>query len=298
MNKILKYIMAFSLSLLVMLSCRDEDAVRFPELQEGVNARVVLDPAHGFLDFGDIANASVGFDVYSQNTNIDELVYTVTYVDTSDPTAKFPDAQVTVPGSSFVNGKASVSITSAQIAEMFGLPGGVDYIGGGDNLVFTSSAKLTDGRIINAANSAPSITGGTNASFTTQFNVLVACAFNVDEAVGTYTLTVDDAEVSSPDNDFQLEVVAGPGANQVTLKDLYGYSQQFDVVVTVNPANGAAVIAKQVAWDADALIGDYGLASIAGTGFFLSCAGSLDVVVEHTVDAGSFGNYRSRIDKN
>jgi hypothetical protein len=297
MNKFLKYITALSLALMIMISCRDEDAVRMPKLQEGVNARVVLDPNRGFLDFGNIGTASIAFDVYSVNKNIDEIVYDVTYTDTSDPTAKFPTAQVTVPGSSFVDGKASVELTSSQIAEMFALPGGVDYIGGGDNLTFTSSAKLTDGRIITAANSAPSITGGTNASFTTAFNVLVACAFNVDEAVGTYTITRDDAEVSAPGDDFQLEVIAGPGDNQVTLVDLYGYGS-YDVVVDVNPANGAATIAKQVAWDSDALGIGFGEASIAGGGFFLSCAGSLDVIVEHTVDAGSFGNYALRIDKN
>jgi hypothetical protein len=297
MNKFLKYITALSLALTIMISCRDEDAVRMPKLQEGVNARVVLDPNRGFLDFGNIGTASIAFDVYSVNKNIDEIVYDVTYTDTSDPTAKFPTAQVTVPGSSFVDGKASVELTSSQIAEMFGLPGGVDYIGGGDNLTFTSTAKLTDGRIVNAANSAPSITGGTNASFTTAFNVLVACAFNVDEAVGTYTITRDDAGVSAPGDDLQLEVIAGPGENQVTLVDLFGYGS-YDVVVDVNPANGAATIAKQVAWDSDALGIGLGEASIAGGGFFLSCAGSLDVIVEHTVDAGSFGNYALRIDKN
>jgi hypothetical protein len=298
MKKIIKYSFLLSLSLLLAVACRDEEAVRMPKLQQGVNSRVVLDANHSFLDFGNLATASVVFDIYSQNKNIDKLTFAVNYNDVSDATAKFPIGSIEVAGSSFVNGKASVTLTSQQIVDMFQLPGGVNYIGGGDNLVFTQSAKLTDGRVVNAANSAPSITGGTNASFTPNFTVLVACAFNVDEAVGTYSITRDDAGVSAPGDDLQVEVVAGPGANEVTLKDLFGYPEKYDVIVTVNPANGAATIAKQKAWDADILLGDFGEASIAGGGFFLSCAGSLDVVVEHTVDAGSFGNYALRLDKN
>ena len=293
MNKTFKYITVLSLALTVMVSCQQDDAVRFPEWEAGVNARVVPDADRAFLDFGNIANASLAFDIYTENTNIDEIVYTVAYTDASDATAKFPNAEITVSGSDFVDGKARVELTSAQIAEMFGLPGGVDYIGGGDNLTFTTTATLTDGRVFSAANSAPSITGGNAPSFTTQFVMIVACAFNVDEAVGNYTV-VDDALGATID--VAVEVVAGPGENQVTIVDMFGHG--FDVVVDINPANGAATIEEQDAWDSDNFGLGLGIAWVEGGGFFLSCAGSLDVIITHTVDAGTYGPRHYRIEKN
>ena len=298
MNKILKYSALLSMFMIVAISCRDEDAVRFPELQTGVNARVAFgDPTKAFFNYADIANATLAFDIYSQNKDIDEIVYTISFADASDPDATYADAELAIPGSAFTNGKASVSLTSDQIAQMFGL---ADHtaLDGGDNFTFVAKAVLTDGRVIDANNSAPSITGGTNASFTTQFTVFVACPFNVAEAVGTYTITRDDAEVSLDPSDDQVEVIAGTAPNTVILKDLYGYPQQYDVVVTVNPGNGAATIAKQKAWDSDALLGQYGEASIEGGGWFFSCTGLLTVDIEHTVDLGSFGTYKLELTKN
>lgn len=299
MNKIIKYSILCFLSLISVVSCRDEEAVRFPKFQTGVNARVAFaDPARSFFNYADLANASLAFDVYSVNKDLDRLVYTVTYVDSSDPDAAFPDAEVVVDGSEFVNGKASVELTSAEMAALFNLPGGYEYLDGGDNFVFNAKAVLTDGREIDANNSAPSITGGTSPSFTTQFIVFVACPFSVEEAVGTYTITRDDAGVSLDPSDTQVEIIAGTTPNTVILKDLFGYPQQYDVVVAVNAGNGAATVAKQKAWDSDALLGQYGEASVEGTGFFFSCTGFLTLNLEHTVAAGSFGFYKLELTKN
>jgi hypothetical protein len=299
MNKIFKYSTLLIMSMIMTISCRDEDAVRFPDFQTGVNARVAFgDPAKSFFNYADLANAALAFDIYTVNKDIEQIVYTVSYVDASDPNAGFADAEISVPGSEFTNGKASVELTSAEIAALFNLPGGYEYLDGGDNFVFNAKAILTDGRVIDANNSAPSITGGNNASFTTQFVVFVACPFSVEEAIGTYTITRDDAEVSIDPSDTQVEVIAGTAPNTVILKDLFGYPQQYDVVVVVNAGNGAATVAKQKAWDSDALIGQYGEASVEGAGFFFSCTGFLTVDLEHTVDAGSFGTYKLELTKN
>lgn len=299
MKNILKYKYLIALLLLVAVACEDKDAVRFPDLQEGVNARVALDPDRAFFDFGDVANASIAFDVHSKNKNIDEIVYTVTYTDVSDATAEFADAELVVPGSAFSNGRAHIELTSAQVAQMFNLPGGVSYIGGGDNLTFVAEARLTDGRVINAVNSAPSITGGTNASFTTQFNVLFACAFVQADAIGTYTITNDAFEVISPTGDTQVEVIAGANENQIILKDALDYTQQFDIVININPANGAATVANQQAWDTAPWGLTFGIASVQGNGFVLSCAGSISLNLTHSVTAGTFaGVHKLELQKN
>jgi hypothetical protein len=193
MNKIFKYILLVTLSLTAIISCKDEDAIRFPEFENGVNARLFLYPERSFVNFADLANASVAFDVYSVNKDLAEIVYTATYVDADSAEAVFdPVPAIVVPGSAFVNGKATnVEITATELATALGLPGGTAYFEGGDRITFTAAAKLNDGRIFDANNSAPSITGGAAASFTTQFTVFVGCPSPVDEITGTtYTATI------------------------------------------------------------------------------------------------------------
>ena len=133
-------------------------------------------------------NASIAFDVYSVNTDLEEIVYSATFVEASDPDAVYPTVPaITVPGSAFVSGKASdIKITADELATLLNLPGGKDYFEGGDKVTFTAMAKLTDGRTFDATNSAPSITGGTFPSFTVQFDVFVGCPSPQEEIAGEY----------------------------------------------------------------------------------------------------------------
>jgi hypothetical protein len=193
MMKLTEYIFLTVFVLLLTVSCRDEDAARFPDFQSGVNARVFLYPDRSYINLDDLDNASVAFDVYSVNTDIDELIYTAHYVDADSATANFPSFDaIRVPGSAFVNGKATeVGISAAELAAGFGLPGGPGYFEGADNVTFTARAVLKDGRVIDGSNSAPSITGGGAASFTTSFVTYVGCPSPVEDITGkTYTATI------------------------------------------------------------------------------------------------------------
>lgn len=297
MKKFLKYIFIGLTLSLSAISCRDEEAVRFPELQSGANARVAIDPEYAFFNGGDIENTYVQFDVYTQNNDIEEFIYTATYNDVSSTDMYSPVEILRIPGSQIQNGQVSdVQVSAAELAAAFELPGGASYLNGGDNFIVSQSVRLTDGRVISAENSAPSITGGNNASFTSQFVLAVACAsFDVTEAVGSYSIVRDDIEVAL---DFDLQVIAGPGENQVTLVDLFGHPQQFNVVLTVDPETSAATVAKQQAWDSGQFALPYGIASVEGSGTFFSCAGFLTLSLEHTVALGSFGNYTLELVKN
>src|SRR5689334_17236894 len=192
MKNIFKYTWLIALSLLVAVACEDKDAVRFPDLQQGVNARLVLYPERSYINFDDLSSASVAFDVYSKSKNLDHLIYSVQYFDASDPGTTYDEVDaITVPASAFVSGKATeVEITADELTALFGLPGGTAYLGGGDFFVFNARAVLKDGRVISATNSAPSITGGNNASFTTTFTTFVGCPSAIPD--GTYTATQTD----------------------------------------------------------------------------------------------------------
>jgi hypothetical protein len=202
MKNILKYNFIVAL-VLVALSCRDEELVRFPDVATGVNARLILYPDRSFIDFSNLNGASVAFDVYSINNDLEEIVYTATYVDANSPDTVYPPVEaIKVPGSAFVDGKATaVSISATELATALGLPGGVNHFEGGDNITFTAKAKLTDGREFDANNSAPSITGGAAASFTTLFTVFVGCpspAAAITEPTYTATIHLEDSGGGPP----------------------------------------------------------------------------------------------------
>lgn len=298
MKTFLKYIFVITTLSLSAVSCRDEEAVRFPELQEGANARIVINPSFAFFNGGDIENTYISVDVYTINTNIQEIICKGVYTDVSTGDV-YPSTEIfRIPGNLVQNGKISdFRITAAMVAEALDLPGGATFLNGGDNFVVSPTVVLTDGRTFEPANSAPSIAGGTNASFTAEFTLAVACdAFATDDATGTYVITRDDFEVDANPG-VTVEIIAGPGENQMTMKNLFHHAQEFDVVLTVDPETSAVTIEKQEAWDTGAFALPYGIASVEGDGTFYSCAGFITLSLEHTVDLGSFGFYTLQLSK-
>lgn len=214
MKTILKYFGILCASVILMVACRDEDVVRFPDMKSGVNARVSLYADRSYVNLENLSGASIAFDLYSINTDLEEIVYTATFADADSAVAVFPTiTALTVSGSDFVSGKVTeLEITAAELAEKFGLPGGVSYLSGGDNVTFKATVKLKDGRVFDASNSAPSITGGGNASFTTQFTVFVGCPSPQDDIVGTYYSIMEYNDAGEPVGDtVEVDVTfAGP----------------------------------------------------------------------------------------
>lgn len=200
MKKIIKYSLAVACVMILAIACSDE--TRVPEFQTGANARVFLYPDRSFINFSDLSTASVAFDVYSINNDIDELVYRAEYTDVSEGVTYPVVDAIVVPAGSFVDGKASeVEILASELATKLGLPDGVAHFEGGDFVNFTPLMKLRDGRQISAANSAPSITGGAASSFTTLFTVFVGCPSPVtDITTKTYTASIvtEDSGGSPP----------------------------------------------------------------------------------------------------
>lgn len=193
MKNILRYISIIALISLTAISCRDEDLVRFPDFKNGASARLVLYPERSYVNLADLSKASIAFDLYTVNTDLDEIVYTATFVDADSVEASFATVPaITVPASAFVNGKATaVEVTADELATALGLPGGTSYFEGGDQITFRTVAKLKDGRVFDASNSAVSITGGSNSSFTSEFTVYVGCPSPVESITSkTYTATI------------------------------------------------------------------------------------------------------------
>jgi hypothetical protein len=193
MKNILRYTSILTVLIVSAISCKDDEEIRFPDFLTGASARVVLYPERSYVNLDDLANASVAFDIYTVNSDLDNVVYTATFNDADSAELNFPAVTaITVPASAFTNGKATeVEITAAELAALFNFPGGVSYLEGGDSFTFNAKATLADGRTFDAGNSAPSIGQGAAASFTTAFTTYVGCPSPVDAIEGTYTSIMD-----------------------------------------------------------------------------------------------------------
>lgn len=223
-----KYLLPSFTLLLALLasSCRDEDLVRMPALQEAVNLRVLVDPEKSYLNFRDLGTASFEFDAYSINRNLQRVDFYATYITLTGDTLE-PKVVKSLGQSDFVNGKARVTITPADVASAFGIAGGVAGLAGGDVLNFQPVATLTDGRTFSAENAAPSITGGNNASFTAAFTTFIGCPSNLpitrtytSRATGTSTDPgVSPATVTNLPGEVTI-TKAGP--TSYTLSDIFG----------------------------------------------------------------------------
>jgi len=177
----------------------------------------------------------------------------------------------------------------------------VDELGGGDlftihnqvvmndGRVYPDSLQLGDDKFVNVENSFFTAAGST--SYTTTLSFAVLCPFIASEAAGTYEVTRDDAEVFW-EEDYEPEVVAGPGPNQVTFKNLFAHPQNYDIVVDVDPVTDIATVSKQVAWHSDNFGFGLGEASIEGEGLYFSCTGFVTLDLEHTVPDVNFGVYK------
>ncbi|CAA9327961.1 MAG: hypothetical protein AVDCRST_MAG56-7264 [uncultured Cytophagales bacterium] len=234
------------LSALAASSCRDEDAIRMPQLQEAVNLRVIVDPEKSFLNFENLGTTSYEFDVYSINRNLQQVEFYATYISLAGDTLE-PKVVKSIGQSDFVNGKARVVITPTDVANAFGIPGGVAGLAGGDVLNFEPLTTLTDGRTFSAANAAPSITGGNNASFTAAFTTFIGCPSDLP-IVRTYTsratgTTTDPAVSPATVTDLAKEVkITRTGPVSYTISDISGglydtwYGELYNVPANL-PAN-------------------------------------------------------------
>lgn len=126
-----------------------------------------------------------------------------------------------------------------------------------------------------------------------RFNFFISCPFVASEAQGTYFVTFDAWGDYPPGNTIPMTVTASETG--VTVKGLYSNAwagstnfKDFDVAITVNPANGIATVAAQQAYDTAWWPGTFGVASVDGTGFVFSCSGTITLNLEHRVALGTF----------
>ena len=164
----------------------------------------------------------------------------------------------------------------------------------GDTFSFKAEVTTKDGRVFTSA--APPLTGSTSDTYYSvanltnpgnygealKFSFSLACpSFNISDLPGSYNLITDDWGNGWSTT---VTVVAGPGADQVTLMDYDGSGLNHNLIVRFD-SSGLAVVDPQTAEPITPYTGSQTL----GTGISFSCAGIISLSLQHKVSVGTFG---------
>jgi hypothetical protein len=287
----------------LLLSCEEQENFGINQADKAFNLRVAPDKNSFDISAGD---PEINFTIYSDTKTIDHVEIFVDLVkfgsDGPTPRALLRE----IPGNAL--GSSSSTSVTLKLSDFVGAVGlTLDDLGGGDLFNVYNEVTMSDGRVypdtlelgdeqfVNVENSFFTAAGTTSFTSTLAFPVL--CPFVTADAVGTYSISRDDLEVAF-DPAHEPEVIAGPGPNQVTVVNMLGHPQGYDIIVDVDPATDVATVSSQTGWDSANFGLPFGEIAVEGGGFYFSCTGFLTLDLDHNLaDGRSFGTFRIEFTK-
>jgi len=296
MKNILKVGLLLLVFSVVMSSCTDEDKFNNPvffELERGGLVRFT----NVFTDYllaGDTPeSATFSEEIFDPNGNLKALeISLVTATDTIlvETVTSFP-FQFSMSGADLAT-LTGAAVSFGQSFEFY------NVAVRNDDTRFTPDPLESDFE-------ANEFSGNTQGNLISQdgyadalnFTLIIACpTVDFDAILGTYDVVVD-AFGTFVDGATTFEIVAGPGENQILVPNIFNHTnpvtglKDYDVVMEVDPVNGAVTVASQEAWHCDNFGCGFGVGSIVGGGRVFSCVGLLQLTLNHNVAAGGFGAF-------
>lgn len=185
----------------------------------------------------------------------------------------------------------TLSATTTEVAKALGITQA--SMAPGTTYFMYNEVVTKDGRTFSSANTSfGDLEGQPGFNVALSWRATVVCPYTPAEFDNkTYKIVRDewhDFEVGDP-----IQVVLGPGANQITLQGLWPTNVQHkDMVITIDPKSGAATVVRYN-------YGGYGSAATytnATTGtsnFVFSCTQTIDLTLNHQSAGGTnYGNFR------
>jgi len=152
----------------------------------------------------------------------------------------------------------------------------------GDSFTFLAEVTGTNGVTIDFFDLTGDAQNSQGLAQALRHVVFIACPFNAEEIVGTYTVTshfYGDVFFGADGTGTTREVIAGPGENQYTIVGgPLPSNGSDDLIVTVDPESGVVSYGGEPgkAFDGFGLNPDY----LGLSGFTFSCAGSIDIAIQ------------------
>lgn len=168
----------------------------------------------------------------------------------------------------------------------------------GTQYVLQDEVVTKDGRKFSVANTPDNYNSFPGYKMALTWNATAVCAFNQAASAGAYKVTYDGDWVDYHTGD-PITVLAGPGPNQINAliypsTVLGGGTQQKNTIIDVNPATGAATVAKQqTGYYGSATPGN--LVTVSGSGFVFSCTGVVNITFTVNVGGTDYAGQRFRM---
>jgi len=299
MKNILNRITLVVLLVSTLISCVDEDKFVNPvhfQLENGAFIKFANHPSP-VVSLEDPATAAFSEEIIDANGNTD--VYTL------QMTAHTNNTTIVVDDFKIINSfPTTLTITAQEIADAAGI--NLSDITYGDSFDFVATALRNDGVLYNDVNTETTLNSQPGYKSAMKFKFIFGCPGEVsqEDLVGMWQITSDDFGIV--ENNGVVEIIAGPGENQVTLLDIFGHvhpdtGEQFDVVMDYSPSSSSATISTQESWDSGAYGLTYGIGRNGGEGLIFNCVGSngfMSFQLEHTVSTGeTFGTHAMEFTK-
>ncbi len=297
MKRLINFLPVIAIFTLLLHSCEDNETSPLSVPADGVF--VTVDIINPVIDVTDIANSSYSGTLKDPVGNVASHTFSVRKV-TGTSATDYADVYTTTSFPSDFSLKASDIFTALGLNVSDVLPG--------DRFDFVGTSVGVNGSITTYNSLNADLKAETGQKQAYRLTTYISCPFVSAEAVGTWLITDDPFDASILGDIGQaetFEVVAGPGANQVTFIDVFGHARfnnlpspgTFDVVVDIDPGSGIVTVNEkyddefQYAWDPANYGLPYSLAWLKnGSGFLFSCAGAFTVDWTHDVTIGTYGS--------
>lgn len=289
MKKIIlnKYLNIAVLFLALAAGCNpeDNDHLKIPMFESGGTVWAKVDPDNSFFDVSDLQGSRYALDLSAYDFEDGNLIASydiyVTFVDASEDSTHSRTLLTKV-----TQFPQRIEIAPQDIADALALPNGIADFGAGDFFDFEMEVMMKDGRKFTAENTSDDIKLEENARGTFGLTTFIGCpSFDYASLAGMYNITNDAFEVSLTGT---TEVVAGPEANEITIKDAFGHG--LDMIVSFDE-NGVATVERQNTWDPQnfGLPPAYGKGYSEGDGRAFTCVNTITLDFVYSVDIGTFG---------
>ena len=230
------------------------------------------------LDYNKLSTEAISITVSPIGSELDKVnIYAVPGGDNLDKTKWKLIKTVAASGASPI----VLSVSSQELATGLGVA--LSTLNPGNQYTLYNQNITKDGRTFDVSNTDDDLEGQPGYQSSFRWQAIIFCAYDAASTNNVeYEVVTDDWHDFNPGD--VITVKNGPGANQITLVDVYLTTVNHkDIVVNIAPANGAATIPKQ---PYGTYAGDNQVFEATGTGFIFSCAGTINLNIRHTTTAG------------
>jgi hypothetical protein len=262
----------------------------------GRGAYLTLDKANKvWVDPTKTATETVSFEVSGYGDPIDSIV-TYISLDGSTDKAQWRRVKSTVMGE---NQKATVTVQVAVVLSGLGIAP-ASY-GAGDEITLFNEVVTKDKKRFSIANTAAEFESNSNYRQAARVVLIATGPVDFSKIEGDYEVIVDQWVDYFPGD--PIYVSANAAARTITIEDWpyvrtnFASSNRYDMTLTVDPNNGIATRAKQVAGSYSNGGTVYSVETIGNNNFVISEAGIITLIINITSPVADQGNYRLRLRK-